>query len=41
VAGCALALFAQLQCSAPLRRLAHVLGEAAEINEAVNRQRQP
>jgi hypothetical protein len=25
----------------PLRRLAHVLGEAAEINEAVNRQRQP
>ena len=41
VAGCALALFAQLQCSAPLRRLAHVLGEAAEINEAVGRQRQP
>jgi hypothetical protein len=41
VAGCALALFAQLQCSAPLRRLAHVLSEAAEINEAVGRQRQP
>jgi len=40
VAGCALALFAQLQCSAPLRRLAHVLGEAAEISEALNRQRQ-
>jgi len=39
VAGCALALFAQLQCSAPLRRLAHVLGEAAEISEALNRKR--
>lgn len=37
VAGAAFALFAQLQCSGPLRRLAHVLGEAAEINEAVGR----
>ncbi|WP_137928357.1 hypothetical protein [Cupriavidus sp. 2SB] len=41
VAGAAFALFAQLQCSAPLRRLAHVLGEAAEINEALGRSRQP
>lgn len=37
VTGAAFALFAQLQCSGPLRRLAHVLGEAAEINEAVGR----
>jgi hypothetical protein len=40
VAGCALALFAQLQCSARCAGWP-VLGEAAEINEAVNRQRQP
>lgn len=39
VLGCAFALFAQLQCSAPLRRLAHVLGEAAEINEALGQRR--
>jgi len=39
VAGAAFALFAQLQCCAPLRRLAHVLGEAAEINEALLRGR--
>ncbi len=39
VVGCAFALFAQLQCSAPLRRLAHVLGEAAEINDALGRYR--
>ncbi|CAG2149782.1 hypothetical protein [Cupriavidus plantarum] len=39
VAGAAFALFAQLQCSGPLRRLAHVLGEAAEINEALGRAR--
>ncbi|TXI01411.1 MAG: hypothetical protein E6Q70_20315, partial [Pseudomonas monteilii] len=37
VTGAAFALFAQLQCSGPLRRLAHVLAEAAEINEAVGR----
>jgi len=37
VAGAALALFAQLQCSAPLRRLAYVLGEAAEISEKLGR----
>lgn len=37
VGGGALALFAQLQCSAPLRRLAYVLGEAAEINEKLGR----
>lgn len=37
VGGGALALFAQLQCSAPLRRLAHVLGEAAEISEKLGR----
>nr|WP_315592982.1 hypothetical protein [uncultured Cupriavidus sp.] len=37
VAGGALALFAQMQCSAPLRRLAHVLGEAAEISEKLGR----
>lgn len=37
VAGAALALFAQLHCCAPLRRLAHVLGEAAEINDALQR----
>ena len=37
VGGGALALFAQLQCSTPLRRLAHVLGEAAEINEKLGR----
>lgn len=41
VAGGAIALFAQFHCSSPLRRLAHVLGEAAEINEALGRQRQP
>lgn len=41
VVGGAFALFAQLQCSAPLRRLAYVLGEAAEINEALGRHRQP
>ncbi len=38
VAGAAFALFAQLQCCAPLRRLAHVLGEAAEISDALLRQ---
>ena len=37
VVGGALALFAQMQCSAPLRRLAHVLGEAAEISEKLGR----
>lgn len=37
VAGGAFALFAQMQCSAPLRRLAHVLGEAAEISEKLGR----
>lgn len=37
VLGAALALFAQLQCSAPLRRLAYVLGEAAEINAKLGR----
>ena len=37
VRGAALALFAQLQCSAPLRRLAYVLGEAAEISEKLAR----
>lgn len=37
VLGAALALFAQLQCSAPLRRLAYVLGEAAEINGTLGR----
>ncbi|GJG98078.1 hypothetical protein [Cupriavidus pauculus] len=37
VGGAALALFAQLQCSAPLRRLAYVLGEAAEISEKLGR----
>ncbi|RZT29613.1 hypothetical protein [Cupriavidus agavae] len=41
VVGAAFALFAQLQCSTPLRRLAHVLGEAAEISEALPRPRQP
>ncbi|MGO4281886.1 hypothetical protein [Cupriavidus sp. RAF20_2] len=39
VAGAAFALFAQLQCCAPLRRLAHVLGEAAEISDALLRSR--
>jgi len=39
VAGAAMALFAQLQCCAPLRRLAHVLGEAAEIHDALRRSR--
>ncbi len=37
VLGGAFALFAQMQCSAPLRRLAHVLGEAAEISEKLGR----
>ncbi|MGO4306032.1 hypothetical protein [Cupriavidus sp. RAF12] len=41
VIGAAFALFAQLQCCGPLRRLAHVLGEAAEINEALLKGRQP
>jgi hypothetical protein len=41
VIGGAFALFAQWQCSAPLRRLAHVLGEAAEINEALARRQHP
>lgn len=37
VLGGALAVFVQQQCSRPLRRLAHVLAEAAEINERVGR----
>lgn len=37
VFGAALALFVQLQCSGPLRRLAHVLREAAEISTQLQR----
>ncbi len=37
VLGGALAVFVQQQCSRPLRRLAHVLAEAAEINEQLGR----
>ncbi len=32
VTGAACYLYLHLQCSRPLRRLAHVLGEAAELN---------
>lgn len=41
VTGAACYLYLHVQCSRPLRRLAHVLGEAAEMNAQVRARAAP